>query len=72
MADISNNDTEGSPDGLKEFKGSHIEALRSDESHFHVDPDIERQITRKFDLHIIPWLFGIWLAFEIQRRLLCD
>lgn len=25
-----------------------------------VDPTIEKRITRKYDLHVIPWLFGIW------------
>lgn len=25
-----------------------------------LDPAIDKRVTRKFDTHIIPWLFGIW------------
>lgn len=31
------------------------------------DDNIEKRITRKFDLHIIPWIFGIWLCAFIDR-----
>lgn len=24
------------------------------------DPALEARLNRKFDLHILPWLFGIW------------
>jgi hypothetical protein len=24
------------------------------------DPVLEARVNRKFDLHILPWLFGIW------------
>ena len=24
------------------------------------NPDLDRRLNRKFDLHILPWLFGIW------------
>lgn len=24
------------------------------------DPVLEKRLNRKFDLHILPWLFGIW------------
>lgn len=27
-----------------------------------VDPQLDRRVNRKFDLHILPWLFGIWCA----------
>lgn len=30
------------------------------ESQNEIDPVIEKRVTRKYDLHIIPWLFGIW------------
>jgi hypothetical protein len=33
-----------------------------------IDPALEARITRKFDLHILPWLFGIWLLAFIDRR----
>ena len=31
------------------------------------DPVIEARVTRKLDLHILPWLFGIWLCAFIDR-----
>lgn len=31
------------------------------------DPKIEDRILRKQDLHILPWLFGIWLCAFIDR-----
>jgi hypothetical protein len=39
---------------------SHVEKLREQQAMPEVDPEIEGRITRKFDLHIMPWLFGIW------------
>lgn len=38
-----------------------VEKNGSVEAHYEVDPVISKRISRKFDLHIIPWLFGIWL-----------
>lgn len=32
-----------------------------------VDPALSQRITRRFDLHIVPWLFGIWLLAFIDR-----
>lgn len=32
-----------------------------------LDPTISAHITRKFDKHIIPWLFGLWLLAFIDR-----
>ncbi|KAK0623998.1 MFS transporter-like protein [Immersiella caudata] len=31
------------------------------------DPALDRRLNRKFDLHILPWLFGIWLFSFIDR-----
>ncbi|KAF2718325.1 MFS general substrate transporter [Polychaeton citri CBS 116435] len=31
------------------------------------DPELDKRITRKFDKHIVPWLFGIWLLAFIDR-----
>lgn len=39
---------------------SHVEKLREQQLMPDFDPEIDRQVTRKFDLHIMPWLFGIW------------
>jgi hypothetical protein len=36
-----------------------IEKLSAEEP-YHTDPALDKRVTRKFDLHIIPWLFGIW------------
>ena len=32
-----------------------------------VDPTLDRAITRKFDTHLVPWLFGLWLLAFIDR-----
>ena len=32
-----------------------------------IDPSLDRAITRKFDTHIVPWLFGLWLFAFIDR-----
>lgn len=32
-----------------------------------IDPALDRAITRKFDTHILPWLFGLWLFAFIDR-----
>lgn len=42
---------------------SHVEKLREEQAMSEIDPDIDRRVTRKFDLHIVPWLFGIWSAY---------
>ncbi|KAH6618454.1 MFS transporter-like protein [Boeremia exigua] len=31
------------------------------------DPALEKRVNRKFDRHILPWLFGIWLFSFIDR-----
>lgn len=31
------------------------------------DPNLERRIKRKFDLHILPWLFLLWLLAFLDR-----
>ena len=32
-----------------------------------IDAGLNRRITRRFDRHLIPWLFGIWLLAFIDR-----
>ena len=32
-----------------------------------IDPTLNRALNRKFDLHIVPWLFGLWLLAFIDR-----
>lgn len=36
----------------------------------HIDPLLDKAITRKFDRHIIPWLWGLWLLAFIDRSIL--
>lgn len=31
-----------------------------DQEAIELDPHLDKKLDRKFDLHIIPWLFGIW------------
>ena len=31
------------------------------------DPELDRRITRKFDSHILPWIFLLWLLAFIDR-----
>jgi MFS family permease len=37
------------------------------ESQLPLDPTLNHRLNRKFDLHILPWLFGIWLFSFIDR-----
>lgn len=39
---------------------NHVEKLRQQQSHADIDPELDRRLNRKFDLQIVPWLFGIW------------
>lgn len=32
-----------------------------------IDPALDRALTRKFDWHLVPWLFGLWLLAFIDR-----
>jgi len=31
-----------------------------DLEHVEENPQLDKRLNRKFDLHILPWLFGIW------------
>ena len=31
-----------------------------DLEHWEENPELDKRLNRKFDLHILPWLFGIW------------
>jgi hypothetical protein len=37
------------------------------EAQREIDPAVDKGVTRKCDLHIIPWLFLIWLLAFIDR-----
>ncbi|KAI9818389.1 MAG: hypothetical protein M1827_000447 [Pycnora praestabilis] len=47
--------------------GSYVEKVDSVEAQFNNDPIIDKRVTRKFDKHIVPWLFGLWLLAFIDR-----
>jgi hypothetical protein len=36
-----------------------------------IDPHLDRRLNRKFDLHIVPILFGLWLLAFIDRYVSC-
>lgn len=38
----------------------HVEHLRAEQAHLDLDPLISKRLNRKFDLHVMPFLFGIW------------
>ena len=47
---------------VKEKNLKHLEETDSNElEDVEPDPAQDRALTRKFDLHIVPWLFGLWL-----------
>ena len=53
---------------------SHVEKTAHVEAQFEIDPVIDKRVTRKFDAHILPWLFAIWsvqgiAAVEKRRRI---
>ncbi|EOD46495.1 Major facilitator superfamily [Neofusicoccum parvum] len=46
----------------------HLEKFNSTwEDQVAIDPELEKRVTRKFDKHIVPWLFGLWLLAFIDR-----
>jgi hypothetical protein len=45
--------------GLDETR---VEKVSAVDIRYEIDPLIDKRVTRKFDLHILPWLFGIWYA----------
>ena len=56
------------PADVKEKDLNHLEESDSGElENIEIDPALDRAITRKFDLHIVPWLFGLWLLAFIDR-----
>lgn len=53
---------------VKDLQSSQIEKYESEEGELaDIDPALDRRLTRKFDLHIVPWLFGLWLLAFIDR-----
>ncbi|KAH0143763.1 hypothetical protein KCU67_g13414, partial [Aureobasidium melanogenum] len=50
---------------LGDSKLEHVEDLEKTNTTWDdrptLDPELDRRITRKFDTHVVPWLFGLWL-----------
>lgn len=55
--------------GIEEFQIETLAATRDGQD--NISPIDERRVTRKFDLHIMPWLFLMWYASSIQRIVSC-
>lgn len=53
---------DGTADSCKHPKveGTHVEDLTAAESQDDSFSHLDKILDRKFDLHIVPWLFGIW------------
>ena len=62
--------TSGSPDGKIHHKmdESHVEKVTTVDIQYDIDPVREKRLTRKFDLHILPWLFGIWQVDQLTSK----
>lgn len=54
------------PDGIHNENLDKVEEQDPFEAQ-EISPTLDRRITRKFDTHIVPWLFGLWLLAFIDR-----
>ena len=52
-------------------KMSAVEKAAALEAQQGLDPAMEARVTRKCDLHIIPWLFCIWSVSRRSPRSVC-
>ncbi|KAH8195559.1 hypothetical protein TruAng_010275 [Truncatella angustata] len=52
---------------LVKTDAGHLENLRGIAPQQDFKSKLDKKIDRKFDLHIVPWLFGIWLFAFIDR-----
>ncbi|KAM0819188.1 putative Major facilitator superfamily domain-containing protein [Seiridium cardinale] len=66
MAETGKESTDKGVDFSKAEAG-HFEDTQGIESFQDLDTHLDAKIDRKFDLHIVPWLFGIWLFAFIDR-----
>ncbi|KAI3392297.1 hypothetical protein diail_5905 [Diaporthe ilicicola] len=57
----------GSENDSYKPQDTHVEELRREQTRVDIDPATHRRLNRKFDLHVIPFLFGIWLLAFIDR-----
>ncbi|THX02384.1 MFS general substrate transporter [Aureobasidium pullulans] len=58
-------------DNLGDTKHEYVEDLEKTNTTWDdrptLDPELDKSITRKFDRHVVPWLFGLWLLAFIDR-----
>jgi hypothetical protein len=53
---------------FREEEGAeHFENARSTSNNLSINLALDRRLTRKFDRHVVPWLFGLWLLAFIDR-----
>ena len=45
----------------------HVETAKPEANNYEISDELDRHITRKFDTHVVPWLFGLWLLAFIDR-----
>jgi len=45
----------------------HLEKINPGWDDLVIDPELDKRLTRKFDRHVVPWLFGLWLLAFIDR-----
>ena len=52
----------GSPEGKLDVQmdEARIEKVTTIHDQYEIDPVLEKRVDRKIDMHILPWLFGIW------------
>jgi hypothetical protein len=51
-----------SGDATKEALDARVEKALDAVEQYEENPELDRKLNRKFDLHILPWLFGIWVC----------
>lgn len=65
QVDTIHSDTENVGDH-KNPAENHVEMLRKEQTQIELDPEVDNRVTWKFDIHIIPWLFGIWFVSSLS------
>jgi len=54
-------------DAIAKLDIGHTEKALLEAEQWEENPELDKRLNRKFDLHILPWLFGIWLFSFIDR-----
>jgi len=47
-------------DAIAKLDIGHTEKALIEAEQWEENPELDKRLNRKFDLHILPWLFGIW------------